>query len=138
MNTLSGWNINYALIEGFDTEFPIERPCIQLTVGQDIPTEDCYVTAVGTSAGTVMLPVMPAYTTLQLVAIIEIDPGATLQDRQIGIKVLSAFGSSEIEGDSTMRLQFGTIPVLSIKMKMVYQTLLDHSVTLMSKSLSSD
>ena len=99
MNTLSGWNINYALIEGFDTEFPIERPCIQLTVGQDIPTEDCYVTAVGTSAGTVMLPVMPAYTTLQLVAIIEIDPGATLQDRQIGIKVLSAFGSSEIEGD---------------------------------------
>ena len=70
-----------------------------MTVGQDIPTEDCYVTAVGTSAGTVMLPVMPAYTTLQLVAIIEIDPGATLQDRQIGIKVLSAFGSSEIEGD---------------------------------------
>ena len=99
MNTLSGWTVNYALIEGFDTEFPIEHPCVQLTVGQDPPSNQCYKTAVGTSAGTVILPVMPAYTTLQLVAIIHIDPSATLSNREVGIKVLSAFGSSENGGD---------------------------------------
>ncbi|MEC8955397.1 MAG: CARDB domain-containing protein, partial [Candidatus Thermoplasmatota archaeon] len=99
MNTLNGWIVNYALIEGFDTEFPIEHPCVQLTVGQDPPSNQCYKTAVGTSAGTVMLPVMPAYTTLQLVAIIHIDPAATLSNREVGIKVLSAFGSSETGGD---------------------------------------
>ena len=66
MNTLSGWTVNYALIEGFDTEFPIEHPCVQLTVGQDPPSNQCYKTAVGTSAGTVILPVMPAYTTCLL------------------------------------------------------------------------
>ena len=99
MNTLSGWNINYALIEGFDTEFPLEHQCVELTVGQDPPEGRCYKTAIGTDAGTVMLPIMPAYTTLQLVAIIEIDSQAPLSDREIGIKVLSSAGSSQVGGD---------------------------------------
>ena len=99
MNTLSGWNINYALIEGFDTEFPLEHQCVELTVGQDPPEGRCYKTAIGTDAGTVMLPIMPAYTTLQLVAIIEIDSQAPLSDREIGIKVLSSAGSSQAGGD---------------------------------------
>ena len=100
MNALSGWRVTFALLEGFDTEFPIERPCIQLLVGEQPELDQCFEIAVGTSAGTVTLPMMPAYTTLQLVAIIHIDPGATLSDREIGIKVLSSFGSSEVGGDN--------------------------------------
>ena len=99
MNTLDGWKVNYALIEGFHTEFPIERPCVQLTIGDTPAPDQCYKTAVGISAGTVMLPTMPAYTTLHLVAIIHIDPSAALTNREIGIKVLSSFGSAETGGD---------------------------------------
>jgi len=99
MNTLSGWRVNFALLEGFDSEFPIERQCVQLTVGDTPAPDECYKTAVGTSAGTVMLPQMQAYTTLHLVAIIHIDPAAALSNREIGIKVLSAFGSAETGGD---------------------------------------
>ena len=39
------------------------------------------------------------YTTLQLVAIVTIDPTAALADREIGIKLKSAFGDSTSGGD---------------------------------------
>ncbi|MBT3357550.1 MAG: hypothetical protein HN534_03755 [Euryarchaeota archaeon] len=96
MNTLSSWLIEYALIEGFDTEYPSEKKCAVLTIG-DIPAEgECYVDA---RTGAVTMPSMPAYTTLQVVAIVSIDPLAALANREIGIKVLSSFGSSEAGGD---------------------------------------
>ncbi|HIH80752.1 MAG TPA: hypothetical protein HA303_05985 [Candidatus Thalassarchaeaceae archaeon] len=99
MNTLSGWQVNFALLEGFDTEYPIERRCTSLVVGEDPQPNSCFKTADGKSPNTVTLPVMPAYTTLQVVAIITIDPGAALSDREVGIKVLSSSGSAEMGGD---------------------------------------
>ena len=42
---------------------------------------------------------MQAYTTLNIEAIVDIHPEATLADREIGIKVMSDFGSSEAGGD---------------------------------------
>jgi len=99
---LTNWIVTYALLKDFDTEYPIEAPCIgqtgadALTLGEPEPTEDCFKSA---STNAITLPVMDPYTTLQVVVIIEIDPGAQLANREIGIKVMSEHGSSEAGGD---------------------------------------
>ena len=95
LNTLSLWEINYALLEGFGSEYPIERPCVVLMVGDPEPANGCFKD----SKGRITLPEMPSYTTLQLVAIVTIDPSAALADREIGIKLKSSFGNSEAGGD---------------------------------------
>jgi uncharacterized membrane protein len=96
MNTLSSWLIEYALIEGFDTEYPSEKRCAILTISDTPADGTCYVDA---RTGAVTMPSMPAYTTLQVVAIVSIDPLAALANREVGIKVLSSFGSSVVGGD---------------------------------------
>jgi hypothetical protein len=95
LNTLSTWNIQYALLEGFGSEYPIERPCVVLMAGDPEPTNGCF----RSYEGRITLPEMPSYTTLQLVAIVTIDPSAALADREIGIKLKSSFGDSEAGGD---------------------------------------
>jgi len=95
LNSLSDWKIDYALLEGFGSEYPIERPCVVLLANDPIPTEGCYKDW----QGRITLPVMPSYTTLQLVAIVTIDPTAALADREIGIKLKSSFGDSLSDGD---------------------------------------
>ena len=96
MNTLSDWQISFALLEGFNTEYPAEKPCVALMLGDQVPTEGCYLDA---TTNAVTLPMMEAYSTLQIVVIIAIDPTASLSNREIGIKVLSSFGSAEVGGD---------------------------------------
>jgi hypothetical protein len=95
LNTLGKWNIEYALLEGFGSEYPVERPCVVLMQGDPIPSEGCFKD----SKGRITLPEMPSYTTLQLVAIVTIDPEAALADREIGIKLKSSFGDSVAGGD---------------------------------------
>ena len=95
LNTLGKWNIEYALLEGFGSEYPVERPCVVLMQGDPIPSEECFKD----SKGRITLPEMPSYTTLQLVAIVTIDPEAALADREIGIKLKSSFGDSVAGGD---------------------------------------
>lgn len=105
LGALSTWKINYALLEGFGTEFPLEKPCVELTVKQENEITQqlsqgdgpdyCYVTA----GNTLTLPMMQPYTTLQLVVIVTVAPDAALTDRNIGIKVLSMYGSSDQGGD---------------------------------------
>ena len=95
MGTLSTWEVDYALLEGFRTEFPIENPCVELTVEEEVQITQqqaqgnepdyCFLTA----GNTVTLPMMEPYTTLQLVVIVTVAPDASLTDRNIGIKVLS-------------------------------------------------
>ncbi|SVA12501.1 uncharacterized protein METZ01_LOCUS65355 [marine metagenome] len=96
LNTLSGWQISFALLEDFNTEYPTEKPCIVLVLGDEVPAEGCYLSA---QTAALTLPNMPAYSTLQVVVIIGIDPAAALANREIGIKVLSSFGSAEAGGD---------------------------------------
>ena len=99
---LTNWVVTYALLEDFDTEYPLENPCIgqtgddALTLGQPEPTEGCFKSA---STNAITLPVMDPYTTLQVVVIIDIDPAAALSNREIGIKITSQYGSSEAGGD---------------------------------------
>ena len=95
LNSISDWKIDYALLEGFGSEYPIERPCVVLMQGDPLPTDICYKD----SKGRITLPEMPSYTTLQLVAIVTIDPTAALADREIGIKLKSSFGDSLSGGD---------------------------------------
>ena len=95
LNTLNTWKIDFALLEGFRTEFPEEKPCLELKVGDNLPQEGCFITP----ENTVTLPIMDAYTTIQIVVIITIAPDAALQDRLIGIKTLSMHGSSDSGGD---------------------------------------
>ena len=105
LGSLSTWEIDYALLDGFRTEFPVEKPCVEMTVeeenqisqqiSQGEGPEFCYVTA----GKTVTLPQMQPYSTLQLVVIVTVAPDASLTDRNIGIKVLSMHGSSEEGGD---------------------------------------
>ena len=90
MGSLSSWNVEYAMVEDFDTELPREVPCQELAVGEAAPVYGCAYHADGTWS----LAEMPAYTTVQIVAIIDISPSATLANREIGIKVLSNYGSS--------------------------------------------
>jgi hypothetical protein len=92
---LDNWVISYALLEDFDTEYPIERPCSVQILGED-PPEGCYLSA---RTNAITMPVMEAYSTLQIVVIIQIEPTAKLTNREIGIKVFSDFGSSEAGGD---------------------------------------
>ena len=92
---LDNWVISYALLEDFDTEYPIERPCSVQILG-DNPPEGCYLSA---RTNAITMPVMEAYSTLQFVVIIQIEPTAKLTNREIGIKVFSDFGSSEAGGD---------------------------------------
>ena len=105
LGSLSTWEFDYALLEGFGTEFPLEKPCVELTVeeenqitqqiSQGQGPDYCYVTA----ANTITLPMMQPYTTLQLVVIVTVAPDASLTDRNLGIKVLSMHGSSDQGGD---------------------------------------
>jgi len=93
---LSNWQVTYALLEDFDTEYPVEVPCSVQILGEDPPPEGCYLAA---RTNAITMPVMEPYSTLQFVVIIQIDPAASLSNREIGIKVVSAFGSSEADGD---------------------------------------
>ena len=80
MNQLDKWQIRYALLDGFDTEFPIEKNCLELTMDDPIPTDECYVSA---TTNSLTLPEMEAYTTLNIVAIVDIHAEATLADREM-------------------------------------------------------
>ena len=93
---LDNWQVSYALLEDFDTEYPVERACVTQIIGEEPPADGCYLSA---QTNAITMPVMEAYSTLQIVVIIQIDPAATLANREIGIKVLSMSGSSEAGGD---------------------------------------
>jgi hypothetical protein len=90
MGSLSSWNVEYAMVEDFDTELPREIPCTALAVGEAAPLYGCAYHADGTWS----LAEMPAYTTVQVMVIVDISPSATLANREIGIKVLSNYGGS--------------------------------------------
>ena len=78
------------MVVDFDTELPLEIPCLPLGIGEAAPVWGCAHHADGTWS----LAEMPAYTTVQIMAIIDISPSATLANREIGIKVLSNYGGS--------------------------------------------
>jgi hypothetical protein len=91
MGSLTSWNIEFAMVEDFDTELPREIPCTVLELGDSAPEYGCVFDEDG---GTWSLAEMPAYTTVQIMVIVDISPQATLANREIGVKILSSFGTS--------------------------------------------
>lgn len=96
MGILEKWNVRWAMVEGFDTELPQEIPCVELAPGDEAPTDTCAYHADGTWS----LPPMAAYTTYNVVAIVDISPQASLANRELGLKVLSHYGSAADGGDT--------------------------------------
>ncbi|MDP6899792.1 MAG: CARDB domain-containing protein [Candidatus Thalassarchaeaceae archaeon] len=91
MGILDEWTIEFAMIEDFNTELPREIPCTVVGVGQAAPADGC---AYHEDGGIWSLSEMPAYTTVQVMVIIDISPSAALANREIGIKVLSNYGGA--------------------------------------------
>ena len=57
LNALSSWRIDYALLEGFGSEYPIERPCVVLMQGDPLPSNMCYKD----SKGRITLPLVDSF-----------------------------------------------------------------------------
>ena len=95
MGSLDTWTVRYAMVEDFDTELPREIPCAELGEGEAAPEFGCahHFDDVWSLAE------MDAYSTVQVMIIIDISPSATLANREIGIKVLSNYGTG-VGGDA--------------------------------------
>ena len=102
MGSLSNWLVEFAMVEDFDTELPREIPCTELEVGEAAPEYGCAYHADGTWS----LAEMDAYTTVQVIVIVDISPTATLANREIGIKVMSNYGTSP-NGDTDETAPWG-------------------------------
>ncbi len=102
LNALAGWAssdgtaqaVEFAILDGFETEYPIELSCLTIASGETPPVYECYYDEF---TGTWNFPPMPAYTTIQIVAIINVGSDAALGDQSMGIKALSEFGDSFIK-----------------------------------------
>ena len=73
MGSLSSWNVEIAMVEDFATELPREIPSSALAVGESAPLYGCAYHADGTWS----MAEMPAYTTAQVMVIIDSSPAAT-------------------------------------------------------------
>ena len=40
---LDNWQGSYALLEDFDTEYPVERACVTQIIGEEPPADGCYL-----------------------------------------------------------------------------------------------
>ena len=104
LNELAGWAsadgtdqaVEFAIVDGFETEYPLEIACLTVVSGETPPVYECYYDEF---TGTWYFPPMPAYTTIQIVAIINVGNEAALGDQSMGIKALSEFGDAFAGGD---------------------------------------
>ena len=91
MNHLDKWQVSWAVMDGL-----FETPCRQMAVGESAPEDEC----VRHADGTWILPNMAAYSTIPVVAIVNISGEAALGNQEIGLKVRSFFGNMLENGDT--------------------------------------
>jgi hypothetical protein len=91
MSHLEKWQISWAIMDG-----QFEIPCRQLGVGDEAPVNEC----VRHADGTWMLPEMASYSTIPIVALVNISTEAALGNQQLGLKVRSFFGNMMQDGDT--------------------------------------
>jgi uncharacterized membrane protein len=91
MSHLDKWQISWAIMDG-----QFEIPCRQLGVGEESPANEC----VRHADGTWILPEMASYTTIPVVALVNISTEAALGNQQLGLKVRSFFGNMMQDGDT--------------------------------------
>jgi len=87
---LSTWRISWATMDG-----AFEVPCRPLDVGEDAPGNEC----VYHPTDTWILPEMSAYTTIPIVALVNISTEAALGNQDLGFKVRSLYGNAYDGGD---------------------------------------
>ncbi|HIG19754.1 MAG TPA: hypothetical protein EYQ78_03125 [Candidatus Poseidoniales archaeon] len=91
MSHLEKWQISWAIMDG-----QFEIPCRQLGVGDEAPANEC----VRHADGTWILPEMASYSTIPIVALVNISTEAALGNQQLGLKVRSFFGNMMQDGDT--------------------------------------
>jgi uncharacterized membrane protein len=90
MGHLDKWQISWAVMDG-----QFEIPCRELAVGEEAPAGEC----VRHADGTWILPEMASYTTIPIVALVNISTDAALGNQDLGLKVRSFFGNMVEGGD---------------------------------------
>ena len=112
MGSLSEWAVEWRLVKQIGTDLTTEEPCevvasVETTTGNEdaaIDPEVAFADLVDRciyleSEDRYFMPMMDAYTTYPVVAIVKIDPSAILSTRPIGLKVVSKMGNMLEGGD---------------------------------------
>ena len=112
MGTLDGWSVEWRLIKQIGNDLTTEEACevvgsVEVVAGnEDAPFDPAIAFAdlvdrciYLESEDRYYMPMMDPYTTYPVVAIVNIAPTATLDTRNIGLKVVSKMGNMEEGGD---------------------------------------
>ena len=97
MGALSDWSVDWKMVNYVGSDLVVETECVQTTsTADEFPDDVCVFM---TDINEWRLPEMDPYTTHTMIATINIATGAKLDTRLIGLKVTSAAGDMENDGD---------------------------------------
>ena len=97
MGSLSDWSVDWKMVNYVGSDLVVETECIETTsTADEFPDDVCVFM---TDINEWRLPEMDPYTTHTMIATINIATGAKLDTRLIGLKVTSAAGDMENDGD---------------------------------------
>lgn len=96
MGSLSNWQVSWAMLVPVNDDVDEEVRCVEaLSTDDSFPEDDCvYLTDINQFR----LPEMDPYTSTTVLGKVTVDPNAALTTRVLGLKVMSAYGSSP-DGD---------------------------------------
>jgi uncharacterized membrane protein len=97
MGALSGWSVDWKMVNYVGSDLIVETECLKTTSTADEFPEDVCVYLEDINEW--RLPEMAPYTTHTLIATVHISTGAKLDTRYIGLKVTSIAGNMENDGD---------------------------------------
>jgi len=97
MGALSDWSVDWKMVNYVGSDLVVETECIETTsTADEFPDDVCvYMKDINEWR----LPEMDPYTTHTMIATVNIATGAKLDTRYIGLKVTSAAGNMENDGD---------------------------------------
>ena len=97
MGSLTDWSVDWKMVSYIGSDVTLETECVETTSqAEEFPDDVCvYMTDIDQWT----LPEMEPYSTHTLVATVHIATGAKLDTRYIGLKVTSAAGDMDNDGD---------------------------------------
>tara|TARA_B100001540_G_scaffold89089_1_gene80643 strand:- start:587 stop:2686 length:2100 start_codon:yes stop_codon:yes gene_type:complete len=97
MGALSDWSVDWKMVNYVGSDLIVETECVETTsTADEFPDDVCvYMTDINEWR----LPEMEPYSTHTMIATVHIATGAKLDTRYIGLKVTSAAGDMENDGD---------------------------------------
>ncbi|MGB2018280.1 MAG: CARDB domain-containing protein, partial [Candidatus Poseidoniaceae archaeon] len=97
MGSLSSWSVEWMQVEQIGADLFTTVPCeVLMSTASAFPEDRCVYLE---DTDTWRMPEMDAYTTIGMVAAVNIGTDATLTTRDIGLKVTSLHGDAEAGGD---------------------------------------